>query len=130
MSNTIIVHDARVVSSEPFVRGEGNSQVTKLRFADNPAKKTDRNPARFFNGEAWGKLGEQLTKLSKGDVISITGELKLDKYTDKKGVERQDDLITIISFRVQKSESFFDAGFKNDGQHPPVDGAADDDLPF
>lgn len=130
MISTIV--DARVVSEKAFVRQAKDKSITKIRVADNPSRKNDRNPCRFVNAEAWGALGPQLAKLSKGDVVSLSGELKLDKYTDKNGQERTDDVLTVTSFRVQKSESFFSGGpstqAPDDG---PVPGSTEDeDLPF
>lgn len=121
--------DARVVSERAFVRNAGANTITKIRVADNPSRKADRTPCRFVNAEAWGATGEQLAKLSKGDVVSLSGELKLDKYTDKAGTERTDDVLTVTAFRVQKSESFFAAKqtqvqAQDDGPTP------DDDLTF
>lgn len=127
--NISTILDARVVSEKPFVRNAGENTITKIRVADNPSRKSDRTPCRFLNAEAWGKTGEQLAKLAKGDVVSLTGELKLDKYTDKSGTERLDDVITVTAFRVQKSEAFFDKTPK--AEAPDDDGPApDDDLPF
>lgn len=123
--NISTIVDARVVSDKAFTRKTEKNTITKLRLADNPSRKNDRNPTRFLNGEAWGALGEQLAKLSKGDVISVTGELKIEKYTTKEGVEKFDDLLTITAFRVQKSESFF--GNKQDETAEPADSA---DIPF
>lgn len=116
--------DARVVSEKAQTRQAGSSTVTKIRLVQNPQKKSERTPARFFNGEAWGTLGDQLAKLSKGDIITCSGELKKDKYTTKEGVEREDDVMVITHFRVQKSDSFF-------GREPeaPAPGG-DDNIPF
>jgi single-stranded DNA-binding protein len=122
--------DARVVSETAFTRQAGTSKVTKIRVADNPSRKSDRTPARFVNAEAWGTMGEQLAKLSKGDVVSLTGELKLDKYTDKKGVERTDDVLVVTQFRVQKSESFYVKGPAADPGSKVEDEEAESDLPF
>lgn len=121
--NISTIVDARVVSEKAFTRKTDTNTITKLRLADNPSKKNDRNPTRFLNGEAWGKLGEQLAKLSKGDVISVTGELKIEKYTTKEGVEKFDDLLTITAFRVQKSDSFFGS----EKEETPPDTS---DIPF
>lgn len=124
--NISTIVDARVVSEKAFTRktsGATPNTITKIRLADNPSVKSDRNPTRFLNGEAWGKLGEQLAKLSKGDVISVTGELKIEAYKDKDGNERADDVLTISHFRVQKSDSFF-GGKKAEA---PADTA---DIPF
>lgn len=128
--NISTILDARVVSDKAFVREAGTNKITKIRVADNPSRKSDRTPCRFLNAEAWGGTGDQLAKLAKGDVVSLTGELKLDKYTDKKGLERVEDVITVTAFRVQKSEAFYgapkEAGSALETQVP----APDDDLPF
>lgn len=127
--------DARVVSEQAFVRNTGTNTVTKIRVVDNPSRKTDRNPARFFNAEGWGQIGDQLARLKKGDIVSLSGELKLDKYTDKQGTARQDDVLTVTHFRVQKSEAFFEK--KEAPAEPPpaaeefIPGpGADSDIPF
>lgn len=127
------IPDARVVTDKPYVREAGTSKVTKIRVASNPTKKADRSPARFLNAECWGGLGDQLAKLSKGDLVSLSGEMKLDKYTDKNGTERQDDVLVVTHFRVMKSESFFGRGdgTGTDVPEPPApNDATDDDLPF
>lgn|SRR5678815_268376 len=125
--------DARVVSEKPFTRNTGKNSITKIRVVQNPSKRSERNPARFFNAEGWGKLGEDMGRLAKGDVVTLVGEMKLDKYTDKNGNERVDDVMTVTQFRVQKSTAFFEKPDQapeqpmDDAPPPPV---ADDDIPF
>lgn len=127
MSNIL---DARVVSEKAFVRENASSKVTKIRVADNASRKNDRNPCRFLNAEAWGVIGDQLAKLSKGDVVSLSGELVVDMYTDKQGQERRDDLIKVTAFRVQKSTSFFEPGTSTKTAPEETPAPTDDDLPF
>lgn len=126
--NISTILDARVVSEKPFTRQAGTSSITKIRVADNPSRKNDRNPCRFLNAEGWGAVGEGLARLSKGDVVSLTGELKLDKYTDKQGTERIDDVIVVTAFRVQKSDSFFNKDAAPAPEAPVP--SSSDDLPF
>ena len=127
--NISTIVDARVVSEKAFQRTAGTNTITKIRVADNPSRKNDRNPCRFLNAEGWGQVGEGLARLSKGDVVSVTGELKLDKYTDKNGTERVDDVIVVTAFRVQKSESFFSGGTKQADDVPHAQ-PNDDSIPF
>jgi single-stranded DNA-binding protein len=127
------IPDARVVSAQAFVRKAGDSSVSKIRVASNTGRKSDRNPTRFLNAEGWGGIGEQLQKMSKGDVLSISGEMKLDKYTDKQGQERTDDVITVTHFRVVKSESFFNSGTSvgaTPGESEETQVQDDDGIPF
>lgn len=127
--------DARVVSKEAFTRAAGDNKVTKIRVVQNPSRKSDRNPARFFNAEGWGIVGEQLAKLEKGAIVTLFGELKLDKYPDKKtGQERIDDVLTVTHFRVQKSEQFFGRPALGTGTDsvadPEPSPGIDTDIPF
>ncbi len=122
--NQYIIVDARVVSDEAKTRQAGKQTITKIRVADNTPVRNERNPGRFVNVEIWGKQGEALTRLSKGDIISVYGELVIDKFTTKEGVEKFDDLLKAQGFRVQKSTSFFEGGKK---EPEPEDAA---DLPF
>lgn len=126
--NFSTIVDARVVSEKPFTRQAGTSSITKIRVADNPSRKNDRNPCRFVNAEAWGVVGQGLGRLTKGDVVSLTGELKLDKYTDKQGQERHDDVLVVTAFRVQKSDSFFEK--KEPAPDESPEATAGDELPF
>lgn len=118
--------DARVVSEQAYSRDAGGNRVTKIRVADNPSRKNDRNPCRFLNVEGWGVLGDQLAKLSKGDMVAVSGELKIDKYTDKQGTERTDDVLVCTNFRVLRSESFFGKA----PEAPAGNTESDSDIPF
>lgn len=126
------IPDARVVSKQAFTRQAGDNKVTKIRVCANPARKNDRNPTRFLNAEAWGAVGDGLARLSKGDVVFLSGELKLDKYTDKTGTERTDDVLSVTHFRVVKSDSFFNDGKQADPEpsDPEQMPETDDSIPF
>jgi single-stranded DNA-binding protein len=108
--NSIVIMGARVVSEKSFTRNAGKNTVTKIRVVDNPGRKDDRNPGRFMNAEAWNQTGDQLKRLSKGDIVDLVGEILIDKYTSLEGVEKFDDLLKVTAFKVVKSESFFGKG--------------------
>lgn len=126
--NSYTILDARVVSA-PRAGKANNKAVTSIRVADNPQGSKEQNEkagriARFVTIKGWEKQAELLAKLSQGDVISVTGELIREKFTDKQGQEREDDVIRLSSFKVQKSDSFF-------GTAPTPAGAPPDDtIPF
>jgi single-stranded DNA-binding protein len=132
--NTYVIHDARLVA-EPKTKDVKGKTLTTIRVADNPSgpKKSDedkkRSPARFLTIKAWEKQGDLLAKLSKGDVITASGELTIEAFPSKedKTVYVTDDVLKLQSFRVQKSESFYGraADAPDEGTDKPVD-----DIPF
>jgi single-strand DNA-binding protein len=69
------------------------SGKTKTTFvvAVNIRSRFEKGPdsADFYRVEAWGKLGDlALTFLSKGNQVTASGRLMMDKWTDKEGRER------------------------------------------
>jgi single-stranded DNA-binding protein len=123
--NTYIIHDARLVAEPKVITLKDNKVLTKVRLADNPpGKKDDKRPARFVTAKSFGKQGEALAKLSKGDVISVSGDLAIEAYQDKEGNTKTEDVLILGKFRVQKSESFFAEG----NTKPDPEDASLDDL--
>lgn len=71
----------KIVTAPERVTLQGKSAL-KLRFvAKAPGK---RYQDRFINGLLWGKDAEFGERLSKGDVVQISGPLGLGTYFDKK----------------------------------------------
>lgn len=106
--NTYIVHDGRLVADPETIVLKDGKYLIKVRIADNQVgKKDDKRPARFVTLKGFGVQGEQLSKLSKGDVISVVGSLTLEAFEDKTGVKRTADVMVVDKFRVQQSKSFF-----------------------
>lgn len=122
--NTTTILDARVVQEPKVISLKEGKSLTKLRLADNPpGKKDDKRPARFVTGKSFGKQGEALAKLSKGDVIAVSGSLQIEEYEKKDGTKATDDVLMIDRFRVVKSESFY-----GDGPAKPKEDESLDDL--
>lgn len=106
MSNTYIIHDARLVADPELVTLPNGDTLVAMRLADNPPHaKNDKRPARFVKAKAFGKLGESAMKLKQKDVISVVGELEIEAYGED--LAKRADTMRITSFRVQKSESFY-----------------------
>jgi single stranded DNA-binding protein len=64
---------------------------TTLVVAVNVRSRFEKGPdsADYYRVEAWGKLGDlALTYLAKGNQVTATGRLMMDKWTDKEGRER------------------------------------------
>lgn len=62
---------------------------TTLVVAVNHTKKTESESADFYNVVAWGRLAELAGKyLDKGQQVTATGRLALDRWTDRNGQAR------------------------------------------
>lgn len=69
--------------------------LLKLRVACNERRKDDRGNwidgrSTFLTVNVWGAKAENAANhLSKGQAVTVTGRLIVDKYQDKEGNERQ-----------------------------------------
>jgi len=62
---------------------------TTLVVAVNHTKKNESESADFYNVVAWGRLAELAGQyLDKGQQVTATGRLTLDRWTDKNGLAR------------------------------------------
>lgn len=124
------------VGQDPTIRNAQGANVATYSIAVNKRKK-DSNGApidvtTWFNCETWNKGAEFAEKfVKKGMKLFVEGELNVEKYTDKDGIER-----TSIKVRVERVEilsSLKDANGENVQQQAPVPAStetADEDLPF
>lgn len=109
MSNTYVIHDARLCADPEQFAPESGSTVTTLRLADNgPHGKDEKRPARFVKAKIWGKAGDTALKLRKGDVITVSGQLGVEAFGED--LAKRADVMRVDSYRVQKSETFYEGG--------------------
>lgn len=99
------------LTTTPELRKTPNDvSVTKFRIANTRNyKNTDGEyKADFFDVTAWRGTADFITKyFSKGELITIEGNLEADEYTDKNGNKR-------VSVYINASRAHFCSG-KNDG---------------
>jgi len=85
MSNTIIITGN--LGRDPERQREGAGPVI-LNLADSVGF-GDRKTTTWRRVAVWGKTGDYcLTALSKGDLVTVTGEESQRVWTDKEGKER------------------------------------------
>ena len=85
MSNTIIITGN--LGRDPERQREGAGPVI-LNLADSVGF-GDRKTTTWRRVAVWGKTGDYcLTALSKGDLVTVTGEESQRAWTDKEGKER------------------------------------------
>lgn len=124
------------VGQDPTIRTAQGANVANYSIAVNKRKK-DANGApidqtTWFNCESWNKGAEFAEKfVKKGMKLFVEGELNVEKYTDKDGIEK-----TSIKVRVERVEilsSLKDANGENVQQQAPLPASTetpDEDVPF
>ena len=135
MSNTIIITGN--LGRDPERQREGAGPVI-LNLADSVGY-GDRKTTTWRRVAVWGKTGDYcLTALSKGDLVTVTGEESQRTWTDKEGKERVTSEVNARSVdgpfrRVTRDER---GGYSTGGDRSKPAGysgggfADDDDIPF
>ena len=96
------------VATDIELRNAGQSVVTSINLAVKDDFKKDTT--HFIKVEAWGKTAELLEQYcAKGSKIGITGSLKVDKFQDKEGNNRE--ITKVNASRVE----FLDSKGSNNG---------------
>lgn len=115
------------ISKDADVRyTQSGDAVCNFSIADNQGK--DRE-AVFWNCGLYGKRAESLSKyLTKGQAVTITGNVTTNKYTDKNGIER-------IGYNIRVNDLALQGGRKEESAQPKQERQAkefDDDssIPF
>lgn len=76
------------IATDIELRNAGQSVVTSINLAVKDDFKKDTT--HFIKVEAWGKTAELLEQYcKKGSKIGIQGSLKVDKFQDKEGNNRE-----------------------------------------
>ena len=96
------------IATDIELRQVGDTVVTSINLAVKDDFKKDTT--HFIKVEAWGKTAELLEQYcAKGSKIGITGSLKVDKFQDKEGNNRE--ITKVNASRVE----FLDSKGSNNG---------------
>ena len=103
------------IATDIELRQVGDTVVTSINLAvrDNFKKDT----THFIRVEAWGKTAELLNQYcSKGSKIGVEGSLKVDKFQDKEGNNREITKVNAnrIEFLDSKGANKPSGGQQND----------------
>lgn len=96
------------LTHSPKLTEVGENKIPKATFSIAVERKYDREKVDYIRCVAWRQTATFINKyFSKGQMIAVTGELQLRKYTDNDGVEREISEIIIdnASFCGSKAES-------------------------
>ncbi len=79
------------LGAKPVMRqtSNGNEMATASIGVTLPAR-VEKQQTQWFQLIAFGRTAEALGKHTKGDAVCLMGELQLNVWTTKEGVERRD----------------------------------------
>lgn len=91
MSNCAKVSLTGRLTKEPTQKSWQGTSVVSFTMAVNTTKKEgEKYISDFYNVSVWGKSAEFiLPRIQKGSLVHVYGDLILQPYIDKNGVERQ-----------------------------------------
>jgi len=91
MSNCAKVSLTGRLTKEPTQKNWQGTTVVSFTVAVNTTKKEgDKYLSDFYNVSVWGKSGEFiLSKIAKGSLVQVYGDLVLQQYKDKNNVEQK-----------------------------------------
>lgn len=131
------------LTADPVLRmTQAGKAVTSYRVAVNRSYSREGDPtADFFQVTAFGKAAEFVKRyFSKGQMIAVSGELRLDEYTTQSGEKRMQPTIYANTQDFCGDGKNKQAGTQQASKPTsvpaddfmPVDAPAggDDDLPF
>lgn len=98
------------IATDIELREAGQTVVTSINLAVRDPYKKDTT--HFIRVEAWGKTAELLSQYcSKGSKIGVEGSLKVDKFQDKQGNNRE-----VTKVNANRIEFLDSKGSNNDSQ--------------
>lgn len=114
----------RVVADAELRFTPGGDPIANFRLASDVGF-GDKKTTNWFNCQIWGKRGEALAShLTKGQQVTVFGQLTLREWTNKEGVKALSPDIRIDEIELQ--------GGKQSSGAAPSRAAADEpsDVPF
>lgn len=107
-----ITFDGRVVADSELRYTPSGEPVLSVRVASDIGF-GEKKTTNWFSCQVWGKRGESLQQyLTKGQQVTVYGQLTLREWTDKENVKR-------LSPDVRVNEISLQGGKREDGDGAP-----------
>lgn len=114
------------IATDIELRQAGDTSVTTINLAVRDEFKKDQT--HFLRVEAWGKTAELLEQYCcKGSKIGVTGSLKVDRFQDKEGNNRE--IVKVNANRIEFLDTRNQES-KNNNQSSNKPNVDISDLPF
>lgn len=131
MDNGIAFITGRLIRDPQFF-GEDDKRRAVFSIAFNRGR-GERKKSTFVDCIAWGRMAEFMENFSKGDGISVHGDLETDSW-EKDGVKRSRLQLNISALTATKTFGSFNekpATQASDSDEVTIGGAEDGaDIPF
>lgn len=90
------------VGREPNIKAFNSGRVMASFSMATSKKIKEEFVSEWHEVVCWEKAAEFCSKINKGDLVFVEGEIKTVKYVDKNGANREDKKINAVSVRLLK----------------------------
>lgn len=123
---TIII--AGNVGKEPELRTTQSGQkVLNFSVAVNDPFRRDAPPT-WYGVSVWGKRGEALSWLSKGQSVTVAGQFSTREHNGKTYLEVSADSVTVHGGKSEGGSGYQEP--RQEQGHPPSSRDLNDSIPF
>lgn len=89
------VYGVARVAGDVVLKPVGNNKMVEVSVAQNDA----RGNGHFFTIQLWDSGAEAFAQhIAKGDLVSLEGELRHERWTNKEGEAKQKQIIRVTHF--------------------------------
>jgi single stranded DNA-binding protein len=117
------------LARDPETRTVNNQEVVSFTVGSTSAVKNENGDynTMWYSCSVWGKFGNRIANMHKGDPIMVTGSLNVRNYAKRDGTNAYSLDVRVTDYSLMGSPKRNEAG---DAPAPAQSQPADDDLPF
>ncbi len=117
------------LARDPETRTVNNQEVVSFTVGSTSAVKNENGDynTMWYSCSVWGKFGNRIANMHKGDPIMVTGSLNVRNYAKRDGTNAYSLDVRVTDYSIMGSPK------RNEAVATPAPAQsqpADDDLPF
>ena len=119
------------LARDPETRTVNNQEVVSFTVGSTSAVKNEDGNynTMWYSCSVWGKFGNRIANMHKGDPIMVTGSLNVRNYAKRDGTNAYSLDVRVTDYSLMGSPKRNEAGAAP-ASVPAQSQPADDDLPF
>lgn len=119
------------LARDPETRTVNNQEVVSFTVGSTSAVKNEDGNynTMWYSCSVWGKFGNRIANMHKGDPIMVTGSLNVRNYAKRDGTNAYSLDVRVTDYSLMGSPKHNEAG-ATPASVPAQSQPADDDLPF
>lgn len=119
------------LARDPETRTVNNQEVVSFTVGSTSAVKNEDGNynTMWYSCSVWGKFGNRIANMHKGDPIMVTGSLNVRNYAKRDGTNAYSLDVRVTDYSLMGSPKRNEAGTAP-ASVPAQPQPADDDLPF